>query len=342
MLIETRTDAGFIRDGVAEIELHGRLTLSSWSRLLLVAELAASDPFVEVIHVRGNFDSPAVVDDRQEFWDAGRDMLRRWLALPIPTVAVVRGPACGAGWEFLQAFDLRLAVATAGSWFAAPTKPAWVAARKPRRLTAREAVRAGVLDDAYCERVAGIETRLHLDRLLRRPAKRKPRIDLSGSWALRSAFIHVEVGEVEPEASALRPTTVAILDGGLLGSELAVETILRGGTATIGDESQRAETERLLSEAVRRGRATPLEAEQARKRLHFGLESPTLAEARRIVTTRPAAVEFLRRQLHPWAIIIDLAGPDARAWLRELSLTIPPATIAARYTAATVGRKIAS
>ena len=347
MRSESKTVIGCVRDGVGELAWRGPFTLGVWDELLGVAEAIVRDPFVEVLRICGDFEQRGADDDedRRRLWDAGRALLRRWSALPVPTVAVVSAAACGTGWEFLQAFDVRLAVAGPDGWFTPPAVPAWVPVRSPVALTAREAVRAGVLDDAYCERVAGIETRLHLDRLLRRPRKRKPRFDLAGAWALRPAFL-AAAGPVNelPPTMLPRPTTVAVLDGGPLGAAIAVETILRGGTATVGDAAEAAAADRLLGEAVRRGRVTPLEAEQARKRLYVGPEAPRFAEARWLVTTRPQAVEFLRKRLHPWAVVTDLRRPDTdeRAWCGALRLTIPPSATRTCYTADGVATKIAS
>jgi hypothetical protein len=178
------------------------------------------------------------------------------------------------------------------------------------RMTAREAVRAGVFDFACCERRGKIELRTWLDRLQRHPRKR------AASW--RSWFVDAEAGF----AAERRAFRAAVRDGiapsdappvgrslrsvGLVGVNsttrlLAAEFAMRG-VSVVWVEGNTAD---LFAEALRRGRLTPLEAEQAAKRVRMTHDADALTACDWVTLADPHAdlAGMLERDLPPRAIL---------------------------------------
>jgi enoyl-CoA hydratase/carnithine racemase len=219
-------------------------------------------------------------DARAAFALAGQQALNRLAAADVATVAFVEGPCLGPGLELALACDYRLAVAGPDSWVGFPDSahgapPCWGGATRLTRLlgrrangllagdtlTAREARGIGLFDDAFSARRAKIELRTFLDRLQRRPRKRRERWGLPplavGLAAERAAFraaLRSPAPPLPKPAAACDPIT------------RAVEAALRGTALTVPAGSDGA-VSRLLAEALRRGRVTPLEAEQTRGRI---------------------------------------------------------------------------
>jgi enoyl-CoA hydratase/carnithine racemase len=257
---------------------------------------ATARPHVEVLVIRsgrpagfcGGHDSDRLSDltdesDQAAFAVTGQRALCRLAEADVVTMAFVEGPCLGPGLELALACDYRLAVAGPDSWVGFPDAarglpPCWGGATRLRRLlgrradvllvgsvlTAREARSAGLFDDAFCGRRAKIELRTFLDRLQRRPLKRRdgwPRWGrppaAAGLATERIAFreaLRSAAPPVPKPAAAHDPMT------------RAVEAALRGTAVTVAAGGGSA-VSRLLAEAVRRGRVTPLEAEQARARI---------------------------------------------------------------------------
>jgi enoyl-CoA hydratase/carnithine racemase len=292
-------------DGVATLWLEfpsspvNALTPARLADLDRGLSAATASPHVEVLVVRsgrpagfcGGQDAgllAGLTDEAAQaaFAVAGQRTFGRLAAADVVTVAFVEGPCLGPGLELALACDYRLAVAGPDSWIGFPNAahvlpPCWGGATRLRRLlgrradpilaggilTVREARAAGLFDDAFCARRAKIELRTFLDRLQRRPRKRKE----SG---LRWDRPTVAVGFAAERAAfrkALR-SPIPIVPGRveLIGTDdeagRAVELAIRGTAVTVaaGNDSR---VSRALAEAVRRGRVTPLEAEQARGRI---------------------------------------------------------------------------
>jgi enoyl-CoA hydratase/carnithine racemase len=260
---------------------------------------ATAGPHVEVLVVRsgrpagfcGGYDAGLLAGLTIEvaqaaFAVAGQRAFDRLASADPVTLAFVEGPCLGPGLELALACDYRLAVAGPDSWVGFPDAdrglpPCWGGATRLRRLlgrradpilaggilTAREARVAGLFDDAFCVRRAKIELRTFLDRLQRRPRKRKA----SGIRWYRPSVAAGLAAERVAFRKALRspiPPTPDRVE--LIGTDdeagRAVELAIRGTAVTIavGNDSG---VSRALAEAVRRGRVTPLEAEQARGRI---------------------------------------------------------------------------
>jgi enoyl-CoA hydratase/carnithine racemase len=263
---------------------------------------ATASPHVEVLVIRsgrpagfcGGHDpdrlADLITDDaRTAFAVIGQRALNRLAAVELVTVAFVEGPCLGPGLELALACDYRLAVAGPDSWVGFPDAsrglpPCWGGATRLRRLlgrradpilagdilTAREAQRVGLFDDAFSTRRGKIELRTFLDRLQRRPRKRRD------GWARRDLPSVAEglAAERVKFREALRsPTPPCPKPAEPTGPDdqtaiRAVEMALRGATVAVVADSARGVL-RALAEAVRRGRVTPLEAEQARGRIRI-------------------------------------------------------------------------
>ena len=275
------------------------------------AELAAR-PDVEIVVVTG--DSPAGFcpgagdgpTDRAGYSAAGQRLTAALAALPVVTVANVAGPCRGPGFELALACDYRFAVARADSWVGFDGPPAWGGSARVRRpvpdlMTAREAVRRGVFTDAVCARLGRIELRQLLDRLQRRPHKPWRRPDWVGAppaarlAAERRAFAAAGAGH-RPVARA-GPFAAVVDDPSPDAAAVAVEVLMRGGRVRVGPAAPAGWADAALAAGAARGRWTPLEIEQALRRLTGG--GPDLVGA---------------------------AGPDAdtiSAWRRDLGLPPP-------------------
>lgn len=231
----------------------------------------------------------------------GQRVLNRLAAASLVTVAFLEGPCLGPGLELALACDYRLAVAGPDAWLGFPTLPCWGGSvrapqlRVGQLLTAREAQRIGLVDDAFCARRAKIELRTFLDRLQRRPRKRLVRefgeALAAERRAWRAASCTLPQGKWEQNQEPL-PELV-----GVIGHDaLAVEVALRGSRAAVRAANDNA-VSLALAEAVRRGRATPLEAEQSRKRITVAPEVEHLANALWLVLDEPPDWPLLPRTI---------------------------------------------
>ena len=290
-------------DGVATLWLEfpgspvNALTPARLAEIDRGLSAATASPHVEIVVIRsglpagfcGGYDVRSLAgltseDVQAAFAVAGQRALSRLAAADPVTVAFIEGPCLGPGLELVQACDYRLAVAGPDSWVGFPDAvhglpPCWGGVTRLRGLlgrragavlaghvlTAREARWAGLFDDAFCARRAKVELRTFLDRLQRRPRKRRE------GWRqwLRPSAAEGLAAERTAFREALRaPAVLAAVTAGPRpdGPPDAIESALRGATATITAGSDGA-VSRALAEAVRRGRVTPLEADQARARI---------------------------------------------------------------------------
>ncbi|HEY2785591.1 MAG TPA: enoyl-CoA hydratase-related protein [Fimbriiglobus sp.] len=350
MLYESSGVRVEVDDGIATLWLDfpgEPVNALSLSRLVEIEGgiiAAGATPGIEVLVVRSakpagfcgglDFDSVRnlqMAADRAEFSRSGQQIFSRLASVPMPTLAFLHGPCLGAGLEFALACDTRLAVAGPDSEFGFPDAPqglipCWGGATRLARLvgrksaasllhsgqilSAREAVRCGLIDDAFCDRRSKIELRTALDRIQRigsmprrRPWYRRqtppaPPVVSSVPWDVfeevcRAVGRSSEGGEAgerkwysylaesesvrsrlelsaRPKASAMMVPTV-----GYAGewtdetAELVGRAVLRGGRVLVASDDSRPSSilDRYFDSSVKRGFATPLEAERACQRI---------------------------------------------------------------------------
>ncbi len=325
-------------DGIGTLWLSppgGRLGAGLLRELLAAVAVVKSTPGIEILVLRsgtpfgfGRGLDGGSVDDRLA--ELGQRVTASMAELPMPTVAYLEGPVIGPGLELALACDDRLAVAGPDSWVGfGELPPGWGGRTRLRamgrrwsgRMTAREAVRLGVFDFACCERRGKIELRTWLDRLQFHPRKRR------AGW--RSWFVNAEAGFAD-ERKAFR---AAVREGvrpagdvparqlrciGLVGvspltRHLAAESAMRGASVVWVEGT----TAGLFAEALRRGRLTPLEAEQATKRIQVVNDADALTVNDWVILTDPHAdlAGMLERDLPPRAILCVPPAHHDRATL---------------------------
>jgi hypothetical protein len=168
-----------------------------------------------------------------------------------------------------------------------------------------------VFDDACSARRGGIELQLLVDRLLRRPHKRRQPADLAEREAaerrtVRTVPTPLEVGAWEP-----LPASVGLV--GPLLDAVAGELAIRGVSVCGADPLP------AIAEALRRGRVTPLEADQARKRL---TEADPHAADWTVSTAGPVRSRPGR--------LVALPSSAVPAWLRRAGVIPVPGAATAR------------
>ncbi len=317
-------------------------------------EAVRRNPAIEILVVRsskpggfcGGFDPAAlqslVTDiDAAAFAATGQRVLTALREAPFVSVAFIHGPCLGPGLELALACDHRLAVTGPDAWVGFGDQPTCWGGRSRLtrgegkrfalgRWTAREAARLGVFDKAFCERRAKIELRAWLDSVQRLPRKRKPlwrewfRNESAELAAERRRFRALDLGEPDPQLfDTLNPvqplTSVGLVGNGLKIRQLAGEFAMRG--IRVGMCGSQACD---FTDAIRCGRLTPLEAEQAAARVTIHPDAETVGGD--LVYVDPSAVSaagFVERELPPRAI---LAVPPS-ALPRVLRLAIRPGRV---------------
>ena len=280
-------------------------------------------------------------DDAAAFAHAGQRVFARLAESDVVSVAFIEGPCVGPGLELALGCDYRLAVAGPDSAFGflPGMPPCWGGSTRLRRfvgrrtmakflhggmtLTAREAQRAGLVDHAFCQRRGKIELRTWLDAVQAgfsvgrvessRPAANRTggsrRLDPpyeEGFAAERVVFRHAirmrkpTADDTAPEHPL--PCVVAVESR---FASLAVEAALHGSRAAIlASASIPDSVDALLAAAGRRGRATPLEVNQARTRIS------TAAAAAGLIVADAKTLAHLH--VKPSAVAAVVNGPARR------------------------------
>lgn len=328
-------------DAVATLWLDcATLTPARVVELVACAEAVAARPAVEVLVLRAarpggypTFDRPFLRElrsnaDASEYARVGQLALRRFAELPVPTVAFLEGPCVGPGLELALACDHRLAVATPdavlgfGEWPTVWGGRTRLAKRIGRRTVSRfvdcyprEAAKLGLVDDAFCLRRAKIELRTFLDRLQFRPTKRGIPTDVIGEAEERKRFrAAMGNGFAVPSAPTLdpvnpipvRPRRVGVIGTGPQTRRWVSEFALRGMPVTW----QGAADANPLAEPLRRGRVTPLEADQATARVTAVAEPDDVLTADLVVidASDDTGAAYLERVMPVRSVLLVPAG----------------------------------
>ncbi len=331
-------------DGVATLSLRfpgapvNALDLARLRELSEAFDAVSRCPHVEVLVVRsglpggfcGGFDRALTdhlrsVADREVFVAEGQRLVRRLAELPCVTVAFLEGPCVGPGVALASACDYRYAVTGPDAWFgvAPGDLRCWevnCGEIATGVVTAREACQAGAIDDAFTARRAAVELQLHVDRHQRRPRKR-----VKLATATQLAERRRQFRDFVPTAQTAPPVWPTVDVGVVAGDDrcfvAAVEAVLRGRRAVVlatsdaGLARDAAAVARHLAGAVRRGRVTALEAEQAAARVTHTLDGGMFTRLPQILTAQSAALRFLK--LSPWANVTDGFAPWADLLVRR-------------------------
>jgi len=304
--LQVSADDGVATLGMAfaGMPLNG-LDLARLAELERGLDAVFAEPGIEILVLRSllpggfcaGFTSHALselIDDTSasQFASMGQRILAKLAESPVVSVAFVHGPCIGPGLELALACDYRLGLSgpdstigfgdTPTGWGGATRSEYLLGRRRTRRLnqlpplTAREAVQLGLFDCAFSARRAKIELRTWLDRLQFRTRKRYMSKLATQFAAERAAFVDAMRTFVPPPEVTTLPETINPIPPfpnlvELIGNEpkfawLAVEVALRDKRVIFVNDRPDV-IEPFLGEAVRRGRATPLEANQARQRI---------------------------------------------------------------------------
>jgi enoyl-CoA hydratase len=352
-------------DGIGTLWLSppgGRIGAGVLRELLPALDAVAHTPGVEILVLRSGtpvgFGRGLDPDSLHEgLVSLGQRVTGALAELPIPTVAFLEGPCLGPGLELALACDYRLAVAGPDSWVSFDTPfLGWGGQTRLRQLvgqvylerpTAREAVREGIFDLAFCERRAKIELRTWLDRLQFKPHKR------AAGW--RRWFMNSEAGFVAERKTyraslqfdhhfRTRPIfahrlqqplrSVGMIGTGVSMEDLAAELTIRGIGVVWVDAPKLS---RIYNGAVfDDGRITPLEAEQAAKRIRFVTDADALTACDWVFLSDPHTdlAGMLERDLPPRAI---LSVPPVHLERVALLASRPPRVVGLQLFGASYG-----
>ncbi len=222
--------------------------------------------------------------DAAAYAHCGQRLFNRIAEAEIATVAFLEGPCLGPGWELALACDYRLAVAGPDSWIGFPNAPhlppGWGGAARLGRsfppfangqmLTAKEVLRRGWIDDAFSARRAKVELQNWLDRIVAKPRK-KSRARSGEALAIERIAFRTAIRNEGHRKLAANPSAV----GTSLNDPSDVVELAIRGQCVVGNCIE-ADVVEFLAVALRRGRVTPLEAEQARKRIAFATNDESI------------------------------------------------------------------
>lgn len=282
---------------IRELDRAIRAVAALPSVQILVIRSANTAGFCAGIHPNAlaSLSSPA---DRSAFAWFGQQVFNRLAQLEAVSIAIIDGPCLGAGLELALACDYRLCVARPTTRLGFPDRIACFGGSSRltnllgrrgeaflssgRMLSGREAWNLKLVDLAYCERRSKIELRSFLDRLELHPFKPHPPSDSVGLASERRVFAAFSPSPASASTISLSlnpiprfPETVGLLGDDAEAALLASEVALRGGTVVVS--GNRSVVYAGIDAARARGFITPLEADQARRRIR---SSETLADFR--------------------------------------------------------------
>ena len=331
-------------DGIATLRLHfpgTPVNAWNWERLREIEralQCIYQNPAHEILVIRSGVpagfsagftpDAFHGLDDSlaSSFAIAGQRVFNQLADAPIVSIAHIEGLCLGPGFDLALACDYRIAQAdihsaiglggTPSCWGGRSRLKLMLGERVATRiingntLVAREAVKLGILHNAFSSRRNKIELRTLLDGLQTRLVKPKrfsaDRLAVEQARertqfrdALRDYLPPLPQDGVEPETIA-PPEAVALLGTSAMLQHLAQEFALRGvpvywfgePRATIWFESD-----------LRCGRITPLEAEQAEARIVFQQFFGELSNIELLVSDGTFSASHVEKALPPRCIV---------------------------------------
>jgi enoyl-CoA hydratase len=366
MLYETPHLRIDLHDGIATMWLAfpgspvNALTSTRLNELGKALTLVEGEPSVEILVIRsglpggfcGGFElkSFAEIMDEEEvqtrFARTGQELMGRLAKSELVTVAFLEGPCLGPGMELALSCDYRLAVAGPDSWLGFSTdlptcwNPKSERYRELGMITAREAYRLGMIDDAFCERRGKIDLRTWLDRLQAHPKKPRPwfwqtwwtqplgealamqRMNFREAMRTPEVIQRMRDEPIRQQPFTELPKTMGVIGPDKRSACLAVEAAMRGVTVVAIDTDEGTFAP-FFAEALRRGRLTPLEAETARKRLCI-IDNPEEMRTAQwiLILGSEARLPFLRHHFSPGILITESlevpCSTTVAGWLQRL------------------------
>jgi enoyl-CoA hydratase len=285
--------------------------------------------------------------DRAAFAWYGQQVLEKLAQLEAVSIAFIDGVCLGVGFELALACDHRLCVAHPTTPLGFPERFACFGGSSRvktlcgrsgmelltsgRVISAREAVRLGLVDDACSQRRAKIALRGLLDRIEARPIKSSRYVNAKGLAEERRAFSVATIPPLaEPAMFGKSDDHAPPFPGtiGLLGNDASVETFasavaLQGASVIVcGDRSGIFSR---IAESERRGFITRLEAEQVRLRVRAADTLDGFRSAEMVFVAEPHNPFRLAAVVRPRAVvcIVRTAGGDPSTSQSPLAVPFP-------------------
>jgi enoyl-CoA hydratase/carnithine racemase len=333
------------------------LNLRHFQELDRAIGAVAACPFVNVLVVRssipagfcGGLDLDACASltssERASFAWYGQQVLDRLSRLDAVSVAAIEGPCLNTGLELALACDYRLCVAGPTTILGFPdgltyfgglsrlrqrigrSAPGLVSSR--RTFSGREAKKRGFIDWVCCERRAKIELLTQLDRLETSPRKRARSPDIVGAAAERRQFAQRQWQPSAAVAASARllnpippfPKTVGLLGNNPILDRFAADVALRSGSVVLCGE--RPGIFGHIEVAMRRGFITPLEAEEARRRIRASDSFAGFDRAGLVLVASGQNAFRLAAAVSPRAIVCIVRGSAIESAVTSTSLAVP-------------------
>lgn len=302
----------------------------------------ASNPFIKILVIRSGMPSgfcegvhPRVLEhfrrcptNAAAFARMGQAVFDRLATLPVPSVAFIDGVCLDAGLELALACDYRLALASITVPLGFPSRQTLFGGgprlralmgqsaerllQSGRLFSAREAQRFGLVDVAFCERRAKIELRSFLDGLEVRPRKPQRRGPLAGFATERRRFARTPQSFTRPHRVICLPPrwqsdikAIPFKNIGIIGDSSRLR-LLAADLAVIGQQvlTFDLDPQPRIAELLARGFLTPLEAEDAKKRIRSATSLYEFVETDLTIVARREQAMHLAHLLGPGSLIV--------------------------------------